>query len=198
MLEEKEIIEKIESKREKWNPQRQGIRIRILFIGESPPRQAPQRFFYQETAILYRATRKAFIQKFKEIPEDKFLHFFKKLGCYLYDLFKTPGKKVNKVRRTELINAMKQLDDFVQKKREKNEIDAIIVVLMRVYNELKKQGLIDKWRNKGIKIFSLPFPIGGFYRIYVRGLKSILNNLIEQNIIKRDEVNKIIEQIKKE
>jgi len=72
------------------NPREEGLKIRILFVGESPPKDAPQNFFYNRTSILYYATFLTFHRKFG-IKEHDFLKFFKRSGCYLCDLFEVPG-----------------------------------------------------------------------------------------------------------
>jgi hypothetical protein len=189
------MIEEIKRLREEWNPQREGIRIRVLFIGESPPKNT-QRFFYKGNSILYYATRRAFIEKFEEfgvrIPVGRFLHFFKKLGCYLVDLFEENGKKVNNASYEELVSAKSSLNNFVQRKKEQGEIKAIIVVVKRVYNELDKQGLVDEWKRKGIKVFSLPFPLGKYYQIYISELKKIIDDLLKQNVITLSEAENIL------
>lgn len=63
-------------------------RVRILFIGESPP--AGGRFFYSADSELYRATRDAFYAALGERLREPFLACFAELGCYLDDLCREP------------------------------------------------------------------------------------------------------------
>ena len=63
-------------------------RIRLLFIGESPP--ASGRFFYRQDSGLYRAMRDAFQAVDPSITDDTFLDLFRNLGCYLIDACAEP------------------------------------------------------------------------------------------------------------
>jgi hypothetical protein len=63
-------------------------KIRILFVGESPP--ASGRFFYRADSGLYRATREAFLKAFPNLREADFLRSFRNIGCYLVDLCDLP------------------------------------------------------------------------------------------------------------
>ena len=96
-----ERINKIKELRERYNPRSLGLKIKILFIGESPPEDAPQVFFYEGTSTLYYATFIAFHKKF-HIPEHAFLEFFKNLGCYLYDLLDVPGLRITNISLHDL------------------------------------------------------------------------------------------------
>ena len=64
-------------------------RVRVLFVGESPP--AAGSFFYAADSELYRATRDAFeaaLPRFRDV--DTFLKAFAESGCYLVDLSLDP------------------------------------------------------------------------------------------------------------
>jgi len=74
--------------------------MRILFVGESPPKDVPRNFFYSRTSMLYYATFLAFHRKFG-IKERDFLKFFKRSGCYLYDLFEVPGMVIQEGEEKE-------------------------------------------------------------------------------------------------
>jgi hypothetical protein len=63
-------------------------KVRILFVGESPP--ASGRFFYQADSGLYRAVRDTFATAFPSLPKSEFLKSFRSLGCYLVDLCGQP------------------------------------------------------------------------------------------------------------
>jgi len=63
-------------------------RIRILFVGESPP--ASGRFFYRADSGLYRAVRETFVRAFPSLRNTEFLDSFRSLGCYLIDLCGEP------------------------------------------------------------------------------------------------------------
>jgi hypothetical protein len=87
----------IEMLRRKYKPDV----IKLLFIGESPPYSGS--FFYRGDSNLYRYTREAFLKAFKDRlkPDEDFLAFFSRLGCYLDDLCLTP---INKNYDKKLIN----------------------------------------------------------------------------------------------
>lgn len=63
-------------------------RVRILFVGESPP--ASGRFFYRADSGLYRAMRDTFVTAFPFLSKTRFLDSFRSLGCYLVDLCGQP------------------------------------------------------------------------------------------------------------
>jgi len=63
-------------------------RVRILFVGESPP--ASGRFFYQADSGLHRAVRETFFRAFPSLRNTEFLGSFCSLGCYLVDLCGEP------------------------------------------------------------------------------------------------------------
>ncbi len=66
----------------------QPARVRLLFVGESPP--ASGRFFYRRDSGLYRAMRDAFQRVDSSIGDDDFLAVFQSWGCYLIDLCPEP------------------------------------------------------------------------------------------------------------
>src|SRR5215467_7379098 len=74
--------------RERLRKQYRPDRMRILFVGESPP--ASGRFFYQADSGLYRAMRETFVQAFPSFNDTEFLDSFCALGCYLIDLCGEP------------------------------------------------------------------------------------------------------------
>jgi len=63
-------------------------RVRLLFIGESPP--ASGRFFYRCDSGLYRALLGAFREWRPSIGDGEFLEVFRSAGCYLIDLCPFP------------------------------------------------------------------------------------------------------------
>jgi hypothetical protein len=63
-------------------------RVRILFVGESPP--ASGRFFYQADSGLYHAVKETFLRAFPSLGNAEFLDSFCSLGCYLVDLCGEP------------------------------------------------------------------------------------------------------------
>jgi len=75
--------------RERLRRRFRPARVRVLFVGESPP--AAGSFFYAADSELYRATRTAFeaaLPRFRGV--DSFLDAFAESGCYLVDLSLDP------------------------------------------------------------------------------------------------------------
>lgn len=79
---------KIRLARERLRRRYRPCRVRMLFVGESPP--ASGRFFYQADSGLYRAMRDTFVAAFPRLPNTGFLDSFRSLGCYLVDLCAQP------------------------------------------------------------------------------------------------------------
>ncbi len=113
------LLEKIKELRETYDPRKLGSRIRILFVGGSPPKQNnvefnKVRFFYNRNTRLYFATFRAFNSVFG-IDEQEFLEYFMGFRCYLYDIFEVPGKKINSVQNIELEEAKRSLGILFEK-----------------------------------------------------------------------------------
>jgi len=177
-------FEEMEELREEWNPQNIGVRIKVLFVGESPPKSG--RFFYNRNSVLYCATFCAFSRIFR-IAEPEFLEFFQKSGCYLYDVLKVPGQEIKEVDKSTLNQAKEDLKNFIKDVKP----DVVIVVHRGVYKRI--EGILSQLRKEGIikSFYSLPFPTTGRpkgdsttnFNRYVEGLCDILNELIEQNAL---------------
>jgi hypothetical protein len=78
-----------ENLRQSFRPER----VRVLFIGESPP--ASGRFFYARDSGLYRAMREAFQTADASISDENFLAAFQASGCYLVDLCADPVDRLD-------------------------------------------------------------------------------------------------------
>ena len=72
-------------------------RLRLLFIGESPP--ASGRFFYRGDSGLYRAILAAFHAVDPAIKDADFLARFQASGCYLIDLCPEPADRLDPAAR---------------------------------------------------------------------------------------------------
>jgi len=122
--------------------------------------------------VLYYATFIAFHKKF-HVPEHAFLDFFKKLGCYLYDLLDVPGQDTTKIPSCDLQEAKNALRSFMSS--EKPEI--VIVAVKRIYREIKD--LLLELRRQGVieKYFALPFP--GRARTSTRYVDELYNIIVE-------------------
>ena len=72
-------------------------RVRMLFVGESPP--ASGRFFYNRDSGLYRALRDAFHLVDQNITDENFLAIFQEAGCYLVDACRQPVDRMEPMAR---------------------------------------------------------------------------------------------------
>ena len=86
----------------------QPARVKLLFIGESPP--ASGRFFYCGDSGLYRAMRDVFRTLDPSISDATFLQTFRESGFYLVDLCPEPVDKLPpRLRRAACAVAEKPL-----------------------------------------------------------------------------------------
>jgi hypothetical protein len=88
--------------REQLRQRYQPGRVRVLFVGESPP--ASGRFFYRGDSGLYRAMRDAFQAVDPSISGESFLETFRDTSCYLIDLCSEPVDRLDaKSRRAACV-----------------------------------------------------------------------------------------------
>jgi hypothetical protein len=85
--------------REHLRRQYQPERVRVLFVGESPP--ASGRFFYRRDSGLYRAMREAFQAVDPSISEESFLEKFRDSRCYFIDLCSKPVDRLDAKSRRD-------------------------------------------------------------------------------------------------
>src|SRR5277367_2407972 len=114
---------KSERTRELLRKRYRPVRVKILFVGESPP--ASGRFFYQADSGLYRAVRDAFAIVFPDVGDSEFFESFQAQGCYLVDLC---GKPVDRLPRNQRMRAC--LDGEVRLARILKRLRPEIVITM--------------------------------------------------------------------
>jgi hypothetical protein len=126
------------------------VRVRILFVGESPP--ASGRFFYQADSGLYRAIRDTFQAALPALPEDDFLHSFQNLGCYLVDLCGKPVDRLNSEKRKQACR-----DGEVRLARTLEELrpKTVITVIRSISANVRRAQASANW--KGLHV-ELPYP----------------------------------------
>jgi hypothetical protein len=143
-------------------------KVRILFVGESPP--ASGRFFYQADSGLYRAIREAFVKAFPNLREADFLKSFRRLGCYLLDLCARPVDRLHpKVRRKACRAGEPRLAKSLQALRP----EIVIVVIRSIARNVKRAERKANWSGRHVE---LPYP-GRWIRhrtAFVRQLVPIL------------------------
>ena len=130
-------------------------RVRILFVGESPP--ASGRFFYQADSGLYRAVRKTFLTAFPSMRRTEFLDSFRALGCYLVDLCVEPVDNMTRdARRCACRSGEARLARMIRTLRP----EIIITVVRSIGENVRRAREQAAWSGPH---FELPYP-GRWYR----------------------------------
>lgn len=154
--------------RERLRRRYRPARVRMLFVGESPP--ASGRFFYQADSGLYRAIRDAFVHACPHVAEDNFLKSFQELGCYLVDLCGKPVDRMNsEQRRRACRDGEVRLARILKQLRPK----IVITVVRSITANVRRSEFRAAWSGRHIE---LPYP-GRWIRhrtIFLTTLKPIL------------------------
>jgi hypothetical protein len=166
------------SRRERLRRRYQPKRVRLLFVGESPP--ASGLFFYQADSGLYRAVRRTFITAFPELENVDFLDAFCALDCYLVDLCGRPVDRMGRKERAEMCGAGEiRLSRMIRQLRPK-----IIVTLVRsIAENVRRAESLAVWRGERIE---LPYP-GRWkkYRLeFAAGLTPVLQRELRTKVKK--------------
>jgi hypothetical protein len=136
--------------REKLRQSFRPVRVRVLFIGESPP--ASGRFFYARDSGLYRAMREAFQAAEASVSEENFLTAFQASGCYLVDLCADPVDRLDaKARRTACAAGEESLARMIAELRPVAICILLKSIGQNVANAIARAG----WRGEPIQ---LPYP----------------------------------------
>ena len=164
--------------RERLRRRYQPKRVRLLFVGESPP--ASGRFFYQADSGLYRAVRRTFITAFPELENVDFLDAFRALDCYLVDLCGRPVDRMDRKERAETCDAGEiRLSRMVRQLRPK-----IIVTLVRsIADNVRRAESLAGWAGERVE---LPYP-GRWkkYRLeFAAGLTPVLQRELRTKVKK--------------
>lgn len=147
-------------------------RIKLLFIGESPPRSG--NFFYNKGSLT-NFTSRAFEKVFGRVFSDtqSFLIFFRLSGCYLEDICLEPVDKLSPKERTMMLKG--SVEYFSVRLKGYSPV-AIVIVLKRIESHVKKA-----LRKADIRcpIYTLPFPGFGQQKNYITKLCEILQNHLQ-------------------
>jgi len=136
--------------REQLRKQYRPDRIRILFVGESPP--ASGRFFYQADSGLYRAMREAFVQAFPSLKNAQFLDALCALGGYLVDLCGEPVDDLPQdARRQACARGEKRLAQKIRALRP----HTIVTVVRSIRTSVKRAQENADWSGRHLE---LPYP----------------------------------------
>ena len=157
----------IEKVRNYFKPEK----LRILFVGESPPRI---NFFYQRKGPLYKATKKAFFAVFG--TQEDFLKFFKDKGCWLEDLLKERGEKVTNSKSKEIEEGIERISKIIRDEKP----ETVIIVIKRIEYFARRA-----IKRSGVEVKSdfLPFPTRRKSRIeeYIHDLEQILDRDLREH-----------------
>jgi hypothetical protein len=145
-------------------------KVRILFIGESPP--ASGRFFYRADSGLYRAIREAFVKAFPDLRKEDFLRSFRNLGCYLADLCNRPVDHLPPKMRRKSCRAAEPL---LTKSLRVLHPEIVIVVIRSIARNVQRSEHQANWSGRHVE---LPYP-GRWIRhrtAFIRQLVPILRH----------------------
>lgn len=152
-------------------------KVRVLFIGESPPKGGT--FFYLANSNLFKYTKEAFDNAYiKNYERKDFCNFFMSLGCFLDDLCHEP---INHEERTVRLAKRKQSVPSLAERIKKYNPDAVVVVIKGI-----KSNVEDAVKIAGVEkipMYFLPFPAQGNQRKYVKELASTLFDLKKSGIL---------------
>ena len=125
-------------------------RVRILFVGESPP--ASGRFFYQADSGLYRAVRETFVLAFPSLKNAEFLHSFCTLGCYLVDLC---GEPVDNMTWDARRHACRKGETRLAQKIRALRPQTVVTVVRSIRANVKRAQIRAGWSGPHLE---LPYP----------------------------------------
>jgi len=125
-------------------------RVRLLFIGESPP--ASGRFFYRRDSGLYRAIRDAFRTIDPSITDDTFLGIFQRSGCYLIDACAAP---VDHLDRNSRRAACLASEPALARRIRRLEPAGIVTLVQSIEENVQRAAGRARWRGE---MLAVPYP----------------------------------------
>jgi hypothetical protein len=153
-------------------------RIRVYFIGESPP--AGGTFFYAANSNLYRYTQAAFARAYRQewSSDEEFLRGFQALGCYLDDLCLDP---VNGLSTTE--RRLQRAEAVPSLARRLSEADPLAAISVMSGTERNIRNAVRLIRMNYLPLYFMPFPTFGNQHKYVNRLTDTLVDLRREGIL---------------
>lgn len=167
-------MKNVEHVRENYRP----ARVRVLFVGESPPTSGG--FFYFGSGIVCSSTQRAFSQALGvtfATPSD-FLDFFRDVGCFLEDLSHSPVDHLPPHRRTEALELC--VDSFA--KRLQELAPELVIVFLKKIAPLVERAVGEAGIPLGM-VRVLPFPGNGHQNRYIAGLTKILSETAVRSLL---------------
>ena len=145
-LEDRQKRRRREALRAGYRPQR----VRMLFVGESPP--ASGRFFYNRDSGLYRALRDAFHLADESIGDENFLAVFQQAGCYLIDACRQPVDRLEpSARRTACLAGEALLSSDIRGLQP----ETIVTLVRSIRENVERAALRASWTGTMITV---PYP----------------------------------------
>jgi hypothetical protein len=135
-----------EALRRRYRP----AKVRLLFVGESPP--ASGRFFYQADSGLYRAVRNTFAAALPNLNDADFLESFRDLGCYLVDLCGMPVDRLSKKGRKK---ACADGEIALARGIRKLQPEIVITVVRSIAPNVRRSLQKANWKGT---LLELPYP----------------------------------------
>ncbi len=125
-------------------------RVRVLFVGESPP--ASGRFFYAGDSGLYRAMRDVFAEVYPSCSEGAFLSQFQRQGCYLVDLCLDPVDNLPpELRRAACMRSERSLARSIRRLQP----ESIVTIVRSIEDNVTRATARAGWRGPTVH---LPYP----------------------------------------
>ncbi len=158
--------------------------IKVLLIGESPPIQEKNFFYFAPNSDLYNFTKEAFENVYGDkIKESKnFLGFFKSKGFFLDDLCHEP---INDIRE-EYKRELKRQDNiiYLAERLVKHNPMVIIGIMKKIKDHIAEALRLSKIEPR--YVYYLGYPTHNKRNIsnYIEGLEKILQTLILEEVIK--------------
>ena len=137
-------------KRERLRRRYRPKRIRLLFIGESPP--ASGRFFYQRDSGLYRAIRDTFRMVDPTVTDATFLEIFQRSGCYLIDACASPVDHLDARSRRMACRAG---EAALTRRIRRLEPAGIVTLLKSIRSNVRRAAAQAGWRGP---VLEVPYP----------------------------------------
>jgi hypothetical protein len=140
----------IAAARERLRRRHRPERVRLLFVGESPP--ASGRFFYRADSGLYRAIRQAFLSAFPSLTDGDFLESFRTLDSYLVDLCGSPVDCLPlKERRLACSQGEARLATIIRRLNP----EVVVTVVRSIAANVRRAQARAKWQGTHLE---LPYP----------------------------------------
>ena len=166
-----------EAARERLRRRYRPARVRLLFVGESPP--ASGRFFYQADSGLYRAIRRTFLSAFPDLEDADFLEAFRNLDCYLVDLC---GRPVDGLSMEQRRLAWTQGETRLAAMIRQLEPEVIVTVVRSIAANVARAQARAKWQGPHIE---LPYP--GRWKTHRLAFERALRPMLRRTLISKPE-----------